>query len=1132
MSQLKVAMAEESEHGNCQGARPHRADLVTPSRFIFPLSFAQQRLLFLDQLDPGKSAYNLTRVIRMVGPLDSGVLTQTLNRLVTRHASLRTRFVAEDGYQIVEDGVELQLPLLDISRLPETDREAEALRLAKGEGHKSFDLASGPLFRSALIRLGSADHVLVLVMHHIITDGWSMSILFEEIGKIYGELAHGTPAKLPELPIQYSDFAQWQRKHFTAEYLQHHVTYWTKKLRGHPDFTGLPTDRPRPAVQSHDGALEIFQIGEQLARELGQVAERNGATLFMLLLAALQTLIWRCTGSEDVLVGAPVAARKDASFEDVIGLFASTLVMRGNLSGNPTFVELLRRTRETTLEAYDHQDLPFEKLVEAVNPRRSLSYPPLFQIMLVLQNAPKKVLKLPGLSLKELEFDGGSSKFDLTLEFWEQDGLRYAIEYCTALFERNSILRLARHFETLLGDIAKNPDRPISQLRILDDATCDSLVFQFNSTDAEYRRNARLEQIFEEQVEQAPDRVALVEGSSEITYRELNARANVLAGLLAQKGHNQALPVGVYMERSIDAVVAFLAALKANTPYVPLDISNPRHRLELLIGDAGCRLILSHRGLRGALPDDVETISIDEPAMLEGDPAPLITNGTAEDLAYIIYTSGSTGVPKGVAGSHRAAINRFEWMWKTYPFSAGETCCQKTALGFVDSVWEILGPLLGGVRSVIIPDELVFDPDAFVDLLARYEMERIVLVPSLLRTMLDVASDIATRLPKLRLWSTSGELLPTDLARRFHEALPAASLLNIYGSSEVTADVTYHEVDRSEDRAPVPIGRPISNAQIFVLDKYKNLVPPLAQGEIHVGGDCLARGYWKQPELTSQRFVPNLYRPDKSRFLFATGDLGRILADGTVEYLGRSDQQIKLRGFRIEPGEIEANLTAHSLVRDAVIAVHGELSETQHLIAYIVRSEGSGSLTNELRSFLRSRVPEYMIPGVFVELDRLPTLPSGKLDRMALPTPGLDSLVKRRVVVEGRTDIETRLSSIWQEVLEHDRVSIDDNFFDIGGHSLSGMRVLARMRRDFQVDIPISSLFNKPTIAELAVEVEAQKAKGATTRMAAIAPGAQGSSTVLDVLRAELSKLSPKEVEAFLNSVRTENSNVGDSGKN
>lgn len=1103
-------------------------------RHIFPLSFAQQRLLFLDQLDPGTSAYNLTRVIRVVGPLDSGVLTQTLNRLVTRHPSLRTRFVfeAEDGYQIVEDGIEFQLPVLDISRLPESDREAEALRLAKGEGHKSFDLTLGPLFRSVLIRLSSADHVLVLVMHHIITDGWSMSTLFDEMGKIYAELVFGKPAKLPELAIQYSDFAQWQREHFTAEYLQHHVAYWTKKLRGHPDFTGLPTDEPRPAVQSHDGAIEIFQIGEQLARELAQAAERNGATLFMLLLAAFQTLIWRYTSREDILIGMPIAARNDASLEKIIGFFTNTLVIRGNLSGNPTFVELLRRTRETTLEAYEHQDLSFEKLIEAVTPRRSLSYTPLFQIMLVLQNAPKQVLKLPGLSLEELEFDGGSAKFDLTLEVVEQNGLRCAIEYCTALFERSSILRLARHFEILLGDIAKHPDRQISQLRILDEATRHSLVLEFNSTDSVYRRDARLERIFEEQVERVPDQVALVESASEITYRELNARANVLARLLVQKGLNQNLPVGIYMERSIDAVVAYLAALKANTPYVPLDTSNPRHRLELLISDAGCRLILTHRGLSGGLPDGVERISLDEPAIMRGDTAPLLANATAEDLAYIIYTSGSTGVPKGVAGSHRAAINRFEWMWKTYPFSAGETCCQKTALGFVDSVWEIFGPLLGGVRSVIIPDELVFDPDAFVDLLARYEVERIVLVPSLLRTMLDAVSDIATRLPKLKLWSTSGELLPTDLVRRFHKALPAATLLNIYGSSEVTADVTYHEVDRSKHLAPVPIGRPISNTQIFVLDEYKNLVPPLVQGEIHVGGDCLARGYWKQPEFTAQRFIPNLYRPNKSRFVFATGDLGRILADGTIEYLGRSDQQIKLRGFRIEPGEIEANLTAHPLVRDAVIAVHGESSETQHLIAYIVRSEGSGSLTNELRGFLRSRVPEYMIPGVFVELDRLPLLPSGKLDRMALAIPSLDSLVKRRVVVEGRTEIETGLSSIWQEVLELNRISIYDNFFDIGGHSLSGMRVLARMRRDFQVDIPISSLFNKPTIAELAVEVEAQKAKGATTRMAAVAPGAQGSSTVMDVLRAELSKLSPKEVEAFLNSVRTENSNVGDSGKN
>ena len=738
------------------------------SGHIFPVSFAQRRLLFLDQFDPGTSAYNLTRVIRMVGPLDSDALALTLNRLVIRHASLRTRFVveADDGYQIVDDQLELQLPILDISALPQHDREAEALKSARELGHESFDLTLGPLFRPLLIRLGPADHVLVLVMHHIITDGWSMSTLFDEIGEIYAELAYSKPATLPELSVQYSDFAQWQRKHFTAEYLEPHVAYWTNRLRGHPDFTGLPIDRPRPAVQSHEGAIEVFQIGERLARELKQVAEANGATLFMLLLAALQTLIWRCTSSEDILIGTPVAARNDAGLEKVAGLFANTLIIRGSLAGNPTFLELLRRTRETTLEAYEHQDLPFEKLVEVVNPQRSLSYAPLFQIMLVLQNAPKQALKLPGLSLEELEFDGGSAKFDLTLEIVEQDGLRCAIEYCTALFERDTIRRLARHFETLLGDIAKTPDRQISQLQLLDEETRNGLLFQFNSTDSEYRRNARLEQIFEGQVERAPDQVALVDGSSEITYRELNARANVLARLLVQKRLlNQDFPVGVYMERSIDAVVAFLAALKANTPYIPLDISNPKRRLELLIADAGCRLILTHRGLRRALPDDVEAISLDEPGMMEGDRDPLFVDGTAEDLAYIIYTSGSTGVPKGVAGSHRAAINRFEWMWKTYPFSADETCCQKTALGFVDSVWEIFGPLLAGTRAVIIPDEMVLDPDQFVALLAGYEVERIVLVPSLLRTMLDVVSDLAARLPKLRLWSTSGELLPPDLAR-------------------------------------------------------------------------------------------------------------------------------------------------------------------------------------------------------------------------------------------------------------------------------------------------------------------------------------------------------------------------------
>jgi len=451
---------------------------------IFPVSFGQQRLLFLDRFDPGTSAYNLTRIIRMIGQLDTGALTKTLNTIVQRHAALRTRFISEteDGYQIVDDGVEFELPVLDISRIPDADRQPEALRLARKEGNKSFDLTLGSLVRFVLVRLAPADHMLVLVMHHIITDGWSMSILFDEIGEIYTEVAYGKPAELPALSIQSADFARWQREHFTAEKLHQHVTYWANKLRGHGGFIEFPTDRPRPAILSHEGAIEIFEIGEELAVALAQLAESRGTTLFMVLMAAFQTLVWRYTSIEDILIGTPIAARNDAQFEKLIGFFVNTLVIRGDLSGNPSFLELLRRTRETTLEAYEHQDLPFEKLVEALKPKRSLSYTPLFQIMFVFQNAPRQILDLPGLCLEEIEFDSGSAKFDLTLEVVEQDGLHCTIEYCTALFEKQSIRRLSRHFETLLGDIARNPDRPISELRILDDAARNEVIFQFNST--------------------------------------------------------------------------------------------------------------------------------------------------------------------------------------------------------------------------------------------------------------------------------------------------------------------------------------------------------------------------------------------------------------------------------------------------------------------------------------------------------------------------------------------------------------------------------------------------------------------------------------------------------------------------
>jgi amino acid adenylation domain-containing protein len=1095
------------------------------SQQVFPVSFAQQRLLFLDQLDSGTTAYNLSRVIRMQGVLDAGALSRTLNEVVRRHASLRTRFVFDsgEGYQLVEEAVDFETSFTDVSHFGEADRLAEALRLAQTESSKNFNLSALPLFRSMLIRLDSRDHLLVLVMHHIVTDGWSMGVLFDEIGKIYAEFAYGVPAKLPVLPTQYPDFATWQREKFTAEALKSDTAYWVDKLKDHEGLLQIPADFPRPPIQSHAGALEIFQVGEPTANGLKRIAESQRASLFMVTMAAFQTLIWQYTGNEDILIGTPTAGRHDANLEKLIGFFTSTLVVRGNLAADPTFVQLLQRVRETTLEAYEHQDLPFEKLVEALKPQRSLNHTPLFQIMMVFQNAPKQILTLPGLSLEELEFDSGSSKFDLTLEIVEQDGLRCSVEYCTDLFRKQTIQRFAQHFRALLQDIVENPDRPISELRILDDAARNELIFDFNRTTAPRRRDARIDTLFAEQVERSPNRVALVEGGVKIEYRDLNERAETLASILVEKGCDQDHPVGIYMERSIDAVVTLLAAFKANAPIVPLDIANPQHRLAMLIRDAGCRVIVTHRGRHDALPKEIEAISLNNLPATSTVSSRSAAARSSEDLAYIIYTSGSTGMPKGVEGTHRAAINRFTWMWRDFPFTADETCCQKTALGFVDSIWEIFGPLLAGVRSIIVPEGYLLEPDQFVTLLTRHEVTRIVLVPSLLRTLLDSIPDLASRLPKLKLWTSSGEVLPLDLVDRFRTSLPEARLLNIYGSSEVTADATYYDATAGTALTSVPIGRPIDNTHVVILDRHKKLVPPLVAGEIHIGGDCLARGYWRQPDLTAQRFIPNPYRTDQSQSLFATGDLGRVLADGTLEYLGRADLQVKIRGIRIEPGEIEANLTSYPSIRQAAVVVHGESQDTKKLVAYLVMSESSANSINDIRDYRKARLPDYMIPAIFIPMESLPVLPSGKINRLALPSPQQGSLGRREQLVRPRNAIEEKLCSIWCEVLELDEVGIDDNFFDVGGHSLSGMRVLARVRRDLRVDIPIRRLFDHPTIGELAVEV-ARKAEQANQGTKPVEVSNGESSSLLDVLRTGLRALSSEERDALLTSLLAEKS--------
>jgi amino acid adenylation domain-containing protein len=1088
---------------------------------LFPTSFAQRLFWLQEQIGPDTPAYNLPRVFLIRGRLDAAVLRESFQVLLRRHDVLRTSFAERDGaiLQEVHQEVPIELPFRDLTDLPAHERKGEALRLAKEEGCKVFDLGRPPLLRLLLVQLGQEEHLLVLVVHHIVTDGWSMSIIFNEIAEIYESLATGRRPDLPLLPLRYSDFARWQQDHLTEEALAPDVAYWEANLRGSPELLELPTDRRRPAVQSHRGSLHSVVIDPKVAARLKEACARESATLFMGLLATFQILLSRYSSSEDIPVGTPVAGRNDPGLSELVGCFVNTVVVRTNLSGDPSFTDVLKRVREVALDAYAHQDLPFESLLRSLRPQRSLSHAPLFQVMFILQNAPKQMARIPGLQIEELEFDSGLAKFDLTLEAVEQDeGLYCQFEYSTDLFEPATIERMARHFINLLSAALDTSTVPVSRLPLMHGAEREQILIEWNRTKADYPRDLRIEDAFETQVRRSPDGVALIEAGRPVTYAQLDARANRIAHALIGRSIPNDRPVGIHLGRSADAFAAILGVLKAGHPYVPLDLAQPAARLGRLVENSGCREILTRRGLRDALPAAVDAILLDEDSPVwAGQQDALPRRDAASELAYIIYTSGSTGDPKGVMGTHYAAINRFEWMYRVYPFAAGEVCCQKTALGFVDSIWEMLGPLLRGVPNVIVPDDHLIDPDRLLALLAREGVTRIVLVPTLLRVLLDQAPDLSARVPRLKFWTTSGEYLPDDLSRRFRIACPGAMLLNLYGSSEVTADVTWHEVGELPENMPVPIGKPISNSQIYILDSHMQPVPVGVAGQIHVGGDCLSAGYWRRPDLTAERFFPNPLGQG-SPVLFATGDQGRFLADGRIEYLGRRDGQVKIRGYRIELGEVEAHLAAHPGVHQAALAATGgPASDSRQLLAYVVGRDGPMPAPEELRAFLRDRLPQNMVPSVFVAMRELPLLPSGKIDRRALPEPPDTAVDPPTRHVAPRDETEAELAAIWRELLHVSDVGILQNFFDLGGHSLLAMQVLARIRKQFEVDIPIRSLFDVPTIEGLAREIGKARASGAKPRLGTIR---RRHEPTMDTLAAELGKLSPEQIELLLQQVR------------
>ena len=1040
-----------------------------------PLSFAQQRLWFLNQLEPDSAFYNIPDAVRLFGQLNITALEQSLNEIIRRHEALRTNFITVEGQPVtvIASTQKLALPIVDLQDLPETERLIETQRLATTEAQRPFDLATEPLVRATLLKLQAKEHVLLLTMHHIISDGWSMGVLFSELAALYEAFCSGHPSPLAELPIQYIDFAVWQRQWLQAEVVESQLSYWKQQLNGAPALLELPTDRPRPTVQTFRGAHHSIALSQQISLALTNLSRRLGVTLFMTLLAGFQTLLYRYTQQEDIVVGSPIANRNHSSCEGLIGFFVNSLVLRTDLGGNPTFRELLTRVREVTLAAYAHQDLPFEQLVEELQPARSLSYTPLFQVIFALQNAAvMPSVELSGLSVTPLAVETGTAKFDLTVSMENTaQGLIGVLEYNTDLFDAATIARMAGHFQTLLEGIVANPSQRLADLPLLTKAQRHQLLVEWNHTTVDYPKDLCIHQLFEQQVEQTPDVVAVVFEQQQLTYRELNSRANQLAHYLQALGVGPDVLVGLCVERSLEMVVGVLGILKAGGAYVPLDPTYPFERLAFMLQDTQATVLLTQKRLVAGLPQQVaKVIYLDtdwefiEQESLETP----IGKVKAKNLAYVIYTSGSTGLPKGVMNTHQAVSNRLHWMQNTYQLTAADRVLQKTPFSFDVSVWEFFWPLLSGVRLVLARPGGHQDSTYLVQLIAEMEITTLHFVPSMLQLFLEEPRLEACQCLKRVI--CSGEALPCQLQEHFFARLDA-ELYNLYGPTEAAIDVTFWSCVRESHMRTVPIGRPIANTQIYILDSQMQPVPIGVPGELHIGGVGLACGYLNRPELTADKFIPNPFSHKSGARLYKTGDLAHYLPDGNIEFLGRIDHQVKLRGFRIELGEIEAVLSQHPAVRQTVVIVREDVSGDQRLVAYLVLHQETAPIINDLRRFLKQQLPEYMVPSAFVFLETLPLTSNGKVDRRALPSPDQTSLEMEETFVAPRTPLEEVLAVIWATVLRLERVGIHNNFFEIGGHSLLATQVISRVREAFYVELPLRNIFETPTIAGLAASM-------------------------------------------------------------
>jgi amino acid adenylation domain-containing protein len=1047
-------------------------------------SYAQERLWFLYQLEPS-AAYNIPFGVRLRGELNVPVLERCLNEIIQRHEALRTRFEAVDWQpvQVIEPARPLKILLTDLSALPPSQRETEAMKLCREEARRLFDFEEGIMMRALSFRLEARENILLLNIHHIASDGWSMGVLFAELKALYGAFVEGKPSPLAELPVQYADFAVWQRQWLQGEVLEKQLGYWKKQLEGAPALLELPADRPRPAIQSYEGTLFRGTLPRSLTEALQELSRARGTTLFMTLLSAFQVLLHRYSGSEDILVGTPIAGRHHAEIEELIGFFVNTLVMRGDLSGDPSFRTLLDRTRDRALEAYAHQDLPFERLVEELHPQRDMAHAPVFQVLFALQNTPGKGLALQGLEVSPVEVDTGTSKFDLSLVVRERDdGLETIFEYSTDLFDAPTIERMLGHYQRLLEGIVANPDENISRLPLLSENERKQILVEWNDTTAAYPKDKCLHELFEAQVERTPEAVAVVFGENSLTYGELNKRANQLARHLKGLGVGANSLVGICVERSLEMVVGLLGILKAGGAYVPLDPEYPKERLAFMLEDSGLKVLLTQRHL--AVPQGgarLVRLDADWTTIAEQNRSNVPNVAAPDNLAYVIYTSGSTGKPKGVTIEHRNAVNFVHWGLSAFTNEEMAGVLASTSICFDLSVFELFVTLSRGGKVILAKNVLQLP-----DLAAKNQVTLINTVPSAMTALLREAA----MPPGVQVVNLAGEALATSLVNQLY-ALPIKKVYDLYGPTETT---TYSTWTLRQSDQPAKIGRPVANTRIHILDKQLQPVPAGVPGELLIGGDGLARGYHNRPELTAEKFIADPFSADPNARLYRTGDLARYLPNGDIQYLGRLDHQIKIRGFRVELGEIEGVLNKHSGIKDSVVVAREDAPGDKRLVAYLVSRNGPISLS-ELRIYLRAKLPEYMVPAAFVPLKALPLTPNGKVNRKALPKPDFEPSIDK--LVPPATPTEIVLARIWREVLEIKHASTSDNFFESGGHSLLAVQLIGKINKTFNVNLPIPVFFQNPTIKGLAIVLDREDHNRRESKLIQLQPGQSGGTLFL-----------------------------------